>query len=104
MNGAQEELQRSVEREMVRVGAGTRADNRLLVQAMDTALHDLSQPLTSIGLALEVLACEPDPAARKAMLVAAREECARAMRDVEMLRVQTNRLVDGAFRAERDCA
>ena len=102
MNGGRGTVQQTTE--VVCVGAETHLDDRLLLQAMDTALHDLSQPLTSIGLALEVLARERDAAAVEAMLVAAREECARAMRDVEMLRVQTNRLVTRASGAERGWA
>ena len=72
----------------------TDAEDRLMLQAMDAALHDLSQPLTTVALAMEVLAREQDPSTVEALLVAAREECARAMRDVEMLRVQTNRLLN----------
>lgn len=84
----------TVIRETIVAGAPlTAGEDRLLLQAMDAALHDLSQPLTSVALAMEVLAHEQDPATIEALLVAAREECARAMRDVEMLRVQTNRLL-----------
>lgn len=79
--------------ETVHVGTPTTGTHRVMLQAMDAALHDLSQPLTSIALAMEVLAQENDPATVETMLVAAREECARAMRNVEMLRVQTNRLL-----------
>ena len=68
--------------------------DRQELELLDAALHDLSQPLTSVALALEILTREQDPAAVEAMLVAARSECARAMVDVNMLRTQTNRLLN----------
>lgn len=87
--------------ETVHVGTPATGADRVMLQAMDAALHDLSQPLTSIALAMEVLANESDPATIETLLVAAREECARAMRNVEMLRVQTNRLLSRTDEVER---
>ncbi len=90
--------------ELLTVGAVAVDNLPIALRSMETALHDLSQPLTSIALALEILARERDPAAVEAMLVAARQECARAMRDVKTLRIQTNRLLDRTNEAGRGTA
>ena len=45
---------------------------RATVTAMDRALHDLGQPLTSVALAVELVCLEADKTTRQDMLMAAR--------------------------------
>ena len=64
-----------------------------VLRLMERALHDIGQPLTSIALAMELLMLEPDPEVRQSMLLAARNECSRAIDDVSELRTQTSNLL-----------
>ncbi len=62
-------------------------------ESINRTLHDMGQPLTSIALALELLAHEEDEAVSRQMLHAARVECERLMRDLTELRQQTGSLL-----------
>ncbi len=80
----------------------TARETASVLRSMSAALHDLSQPLTSVALALEVVAHEQDAGTLELLLVTARQECARAMRDVTVLRNQTNTLLNGSEKIGRD--
>ncbi len=78
-----------------------RSSFRPAILLVQNALHDIGQPLTSIALAVELLLLEPDVDARKAMLLAARKECSRAIDDVTELRAQTIHLLRLAETTEK---
>jgi signal transduction histidine kinase len=63
------------------------------VRSVERALHDIGQPLTSIALAVELLLHEPDAEVRQSMLLTARKECSRAIRDITELRAETTNLL-----------
>ena len=69
------------------------ADQLSLLHAMDSALHDLSQPLTSIACAMELIGREPDRESSGVMLALAAHECHRAMQQV----IRSRELLAGAL-------
>lgn len=91
-------------KELLTLGDSKSGDTSETLLKMDAALHDLSQPLTSVALALEVLSREREPDTVKSLLAAARKECARAIRDVSLLRVETNTLLNRTTESVRGAA
>ena len=87
--------------EVVCVGVPSPSAVRAVVQIMDHALHDLGQPLTSLALAMELLAAEQDKGIQQTMLDAARKECTRAIDDVAELRRLTLNLLHMAENGEK---
>ena len=53
-----------------------------LLLAMEHSLHELSQPLTSIACAMELIGRESDGDISSIMLATAAQECGRAMEQV----------------------
>lgn len=66
-------------------GAPTVLQQKLL-SSLNVALHDLSQPLTSVIFAVELSGVDEDAASRQTMLATARAECGRVMHQVELMR------------------
>ena len=69
------------------------ADQITLLLAMQSSLHDLSQPLTSIACAMEIIGRETDREASSVMLAMASRECGRAMEQV----IRSRELLAGAL-------
>lgn len=84
--------------------AGPTANLRAAMQRVQSALHDIGQPLTSIALAMELLTLEDDVEVRQRMLAAARKECSRAIADVTELRTHTTNLLRLAATTEEENA
>ncbi len=89
------------EEEAASPGVATHEAMQRAARSMDRTLHDLGQPLTSLALAMELVAMETDPDAQQSLLREARKQCARAIDDVAELRRQTMNLLHLTENSER---
>ena len=70
---------------------------RVFAQAVDAGLHDLSQPVTAVICALELLRYDNlDPAQSASMLLAAEAQCHRMVQVIGSLRDLLAQVVDGS--------
>lgn len=73
--------------------SGTSNTQHGLLLSLGTALHDLSQPLTSVVFAIELSGLDDDDVSRRAMLASARTECNRVLEQVARMRVLCEELL-----------
>ncbi len=73
---------------------------RELLLSLSTALHDMSQPLTSVVFAIELSGLDDNDESRRMMLSSARTECNRVLEQVAHMRVICEELLQHANAAQ----